>query len=186
LSIGIIQKQSPEHGGKLIFGTLRRRDTIKLEDAHSSHCANVTNAVLETRAQRTNEILKEVLDAQGAQTTQGEAADHGVIVMAILLEEIDGKKSKIGMATSVIANVEVAHFFEDEIRSGGTHNDHGKKRGHVDADGHVGDDLGEELALEGIDSRLPTARQLAELRLEVGELALASRRIGIHSEVGGT
>jgi hypothetical protein len=100
--------------------------------------------------------------------------------MAVFLQEIDGQKSKIGMTASVVANVEVAHFFEDEVGSGRTHDDGGEKGGHVDADGHVGDDLGEELALEGFDARLLAAGQLAKLRLEVGELALASRRFGIH------
>lgn len=182
LSVGVIEKQGPEHGGEFIFSTLRGRDVIELEDAHGRHGANITISILETGAQRPDEIFEEILDAQGAQTAQGEASDHGVIVMAVLLEEIDGEKSKVRMAASIIANIEVAHFFEGDLGIGGAHDHLGEEGGDVDADGHGGDDLGVELALEGFDAGLPAASQLPQLRLEVGELALASRRIGIHGK----
>lgn len=63
LSVRVIEKQGPEHGRKFVFGTLRGGDAIELEDAHGSHGANITIGILETRAQRAKEILKEVLDA---------------------------------------------------------------------------------------------------------------------------
>lgn len=151
---------------------------IELEDSHGSHGANITIGILETRAQRANEILEEIFDAQGTQTAQGETADHRVVIVAVLLEEIDGEKSKIGMAASVIANVEVAHFFEDEIGSSGAHDHFGEEGGHIDADGHVGYDFFVKLALNLFHAWLPAAGQLAQLRLEVDELAFAI--IGIH------
>lgn len=115
MRIGVVEKQGPEHGRKLVIGALGRRYVIELEHSHGSHGANIAISILEAGAQRANEILDKVFDAQGAQTAQGEAADHRIVVMAVLLEKIDGEKSEIRVAARIIANVEIAHFLEHEI-----------------------------------------------------------------------
>jgi hypothetical protein len=171
LGVGVIEKQGPKHGRKLVIGALGGRDVVELEHAHGRHGANITIAILEARAQRANEILDEIFDAQGAQGAQGEATNHRIVVMAVLLQEIDGEQSEIGMTARVIAHVEVAHFLEDQIGGGGTHDHLGEEGGHIDADGHIRDDLFVELALDVLHARLPAASQLPQLALAI---------VGIH------
>ena len=177
MSIGVVKKQSPEHSRKFVISTLGGRDIIELEHSHSSHGADITIGILKARAQRANEILHKVFDAQGAQTPQGEAADHGIVIMAVLLEKIDGEKSEIRIAASVIADVKVAHLLQNEIGGRGAHDHLGEERRHIDADSHVRDDLLVKLPLNVLHARLPAPGQLPQLRLEVGELALAIVRI---------
>lgn len=67
--------------------------------------------------------------------------DYWVVIVVVFLEEIDGEKSKIGMVVSVIVNVEVVYFFEDEIGSSGVYDYFGEEGGYIDVDGYVGYDF---------------------------------------------
>lgn len=180
MSIGIIKKQCPKHGRKLVICTLGGSNVIELEHSHSSNGANITITILEAGPKRANQILNEIFDAQGTQAVQGKATDHGIIVVAVLLKKINRKKGKFGMAASVIANIEVAHFFEDEIGGSRAHDHFREEGGDIDADGHVRNDLFVKLTLDVFDARLTATGKLAKLGLEVDQLALAI--IGIHGQ----
>lgn len=92
--------------------------------------------------------------------------------MAVLLEEVDGEKGEIRVAPGVVADVKVAHLFEDDVGGSRAH-DHLTEGGrNVNPHRHVRDHALEEVALRVVSARGAAAGELPQLQLEVGYLAL--------------
>lgn len=145
---------------------------VEFEDPERGDHAHVGAPVLEPGAERGDEVLDEIGDAERAEAAEGESADHGVLVAAILLEEVDGEEGEVGVAAGVVADVEVAHLLEDDVGGGGAHHHLAERGGDVDPHGHVGDHALEEVALGVVGARGAAPRELPELELEIGHLAL--------------
>lgn len=140
---------------------------IELQNTNGSHHPHIATTILQARAQGADEILDEIGHAESAETPKGEASDHGIFVAAVLLEEIDGEECEIRVTFGVIADVEVAHLLEDDVGGGGAHHHLAEEGGDVDADGHVGDHLLEELALRVVGAGSAGASEVAELDLQI-------------------
>lgn len=145
---------------------------VKLEGADGGDGADVGAAVAEARAKGADEVLNEVGDAEGAEAAEGEAADHGVLVAAVLLEEVDGEEGEVGVAAGVVSDVEVAHLLEDDVGGGRAHHHLAEGGRDVDPDGHVRDHLLEEVPARVVGARGAAAGELPELQLQIGHLAL--------------
>lgn len=144
---------------------------VELEDPDGRDHPNVGAAVPESRCQRGDKVLHEICNPKGGEAAEGEATNHGIVVPAILLEEIDGEEGKIGVGSGVVADVEVAHLLEDDVGCSGAHHHLAECRGYVDPDGHEGDNLLEEFPPGIVGAGRDASGELTELELQIRDLA---------------
>lgn len=173
-----MKKEGFKHRGEIRLDADGGGYMIELQDPDGGHSSHISAAILQSGAQGADEILDEVGDAERAEAPECEAADHGVVVAAVLLEEIDGEEGEIGVPLGVVADVEVAHLLEDYVGGGGAHDHLAEEGGDVDADRHVGDHLLEQLALRVVGAGGAGAGEVAKLEFQIGDFALPA-------EIGG-
>lgn len=65
---------------------------IQLGSTNSSDHPHVGTGVLQPGREWRDEILDKVGDAEGAEAAKREAADGGVLITAVPLEEVDGEE----------------------------------------------------------------------------------------------
>lgn len=145
---------------------------IELGGTDGGDHPNVGTGVLEPRGERRDEVLDEVWDAEGAEAAEREAADGGVLVAAVALQEVDGEEGEVRVRARVDADVEVAHLLEHDVGGGGAEHHLAEGGRHVDARGHAGDDPLEDVPALVVGVGRPAARQLPQLLLQIRHLAL--------------
>lgn len=110
-----MEKQGLQRGRKIVIGASQRGNMIQLERSYGSDRSDIPVGVFEPIDQGPHQVLHQILNPKGAQAPESQAADHGIVILAVPLQEIDGEQGQIRVATRVIADVEVTHFFQNEI-----------------------------------------------------------------------
>lgn len=93
--------------------------------------------------------------------------DYGIIVVVVFLKKINCKKGKFGMVVSVIVNIEVVYFFEDEIGGSRVYDYFREEGGDIDVDGYVRNDFFVKFMFDVFDVRLMVIGKLVKLGFEV-------------------
>mmetsp|Transcript_26135 Transcript_26135/g.61028 ORF Transcript_26135/g.61028 Transcript_26135/m.61028 type:complete len:721 (-) Transcript_26135:73-2235(-) len=139
-------------------------EVVHLERPHDGRLANVGVGVGEGSAERLVDVLDHLGKAEAAQTPEGQTADHGIVVAAVLLEGVGAHLGQLRIVAGVVAKEEVDHLLDDEIaRLDGQHHLR-EEAADVDPQRHVRDDLLDDLAL------LPLVALDAEVAQEVAQL----------------
>uniref|UniRef100_A0A0A9E1L2 Uncharacterized protein n=1 Tax=Arundo donax TaxID=35708 RepID=A0A0A9E1L2_ARUDO len=113
------------------------RYVIQLRSTNSCDHPDVGARVLEPSGERRDEVLDQVGDTEGAEAAEREAADGGVLVAAIALEEVDGEECEVRVCARVGADVEVAHLLGDDVGGGGAEHHLPERGRHVNAGCHA-------------------------------------------------
>uniref|UniRef100_A0A0A9E3K3 Uncharacterized protein n=1 Tax=Arundo donax TaxID=35708 RepID=A0A0A9E3K3_ARUDO len=113
------------------------RYVIQLRSTHSGDHPDVGAGVLEPGGERRDEVLDKVGDTEGAEAAEREAADGGVLVAAVALEEVDGEECEVRVRARVGSDVEVAHLLRHDVGGGGAEHHLPERRGDVDAGCHA-------------------------------------------------
>mmetsp|Transcript_2488 Transcript_2488/g.7297 ORF Transcript_2488/g.7297 Transcript_2488/m.7297 type:complete len:552 (+) Transcript_2488:773-2428(+) len=139
-------------------------EVVHLERPHDGRLAHVGVGVGEGPAEGLVDVLDHLGQAEAAQGAEGQAADHGIVVAAVLLEGVGAHLGQLGVARGVVAEEEVDHLLDDEVaRFDGQHHLR-EEATDVDAQRHVRDDLLDDLALP------PLVALDAEVAQEVAQL----------------
>ena len=164
---------------------------IQLGSTNSGDHPDVGAGVLEPGREWRDEILDKVGDTERAEAAEREAADGGVLIAAVPLEEVDCEQREVRVRARVGADVEVAHLLGDDVGGGGAEHHLPERGRHVDAGRHAGDHPLEDVAALVVRIGRAASRELPQLLLQIGHLALpalnrvASWRVSLGFERGG-
>ncbi len=64
---------------------------------------------------RAYNVLDQICHPQGAETAKGQPSDGGVLVLAVLVQKVDGQQGQIGIGLCVGTDEQVQHLFEDDV-----------------------------------------------------------------------
>jgi hypothetical protein len=145
---------------------------IQLRSTNGGDHPNIGTRVLEPCGERRNQVLDKVGNAKGAEAAERDAADGGVLIAAVALEEVDGEEGEVRVCARVDADVEVAHLLEHDVGGGGAEHHLPERRRHVDAGRHAGDHPLEYVPALVFGVRRATPRQLPQLLLQIRHIAL--------------
>ena len=145
---------------------------IQLGSTNSGDHPDVGAGVLEPGREWRDEILDKVGDTERTEAAEREAADGGVLIAAVPLEEVDCEQREVRVCARVGADVEVAHLLGDDVGGGGAEHHLPERGRHVDAGRHAGDHPLEDVAALVIRIGRAAPRELPQLLLQIGHLAL--------------
>lgn len=172
LSIRVGEHKSFERSRQVRVKAGSGRYVIQLGSTNCSDHPDVGAGVLEPGSERSDKILDQVRDTEGAEAAECEAPDGWVLVAAIALEEVDSEEREVRVRACVGADVEVAHLLGDDVRCRGAHHHLTERRGHVDAGGHARDHPFEDIPALVVRVRRTAPRQLPQLLLQIRHFAL--------------
>lgn len=145
---------------------------IQLGSTNGGDHPDVGAGVLEPGRQRRDEILDKVGNTERAEAAEREAADSGVLIAAVPLEEVDGEQREVRVRARVGADVEVAHLLGDDVGGGGAEHHLPERGRHVDAGRHAGDHPLEDVPALVVRIGGAAPGQLPQLLLQIRHLAL--------------
>lgn len=178
LSIRVREHKCLERSRQVSVEAGGSRYVIQLCSTNSSDHPNVGTRVLQPCGERRNKVLDKVWNAEGAEAAEGKAADGGVLVAAVALEEVDGEEGEVRVGARMDTDVEVAHLLEHNVGGGGAEHHLPERRRHVDTCGHARDHPLEDIPALIISVWRTAPRQLPQLLLQIRHLALAA-----HSQI---
>ena len=82
--------------------------------------------------QDAHNVLDEVGDAQLAQGAQGQAPDGGVLVLAVLGQQVDGQQGEVRVVLGIGGDVEVQHLLQHHVLPAGHSAGHHLRRSSPD------------------------------------------------------
>jgi len=67
----------------------------------------------------TYNVFDEVGDSQLAQRPQGKPSDSGVLVLAVLGQQVDGQQGQVRVVLCICCDVQIQHLLQDHILTAG-------------------------------------------------------------------